>query len=62
MISGTQVVERLEKCRCECQSTDSRAEMFYISQTKNISRRMQGEDIYYSQTEGEDDLCHIAPI
>jgi hypothetical protein len=31
---------------------DSRAETFYISQTKNnSSRRMQGEEIYYSQTE-----------
>ena len=25
---------------------------------KNSSRTMKGEEIYYRQTEGEDDLCH----
>jgi len=35
---------------------------FILARRKNSSRRMQGEEIYYSETEGEDDLSHIAPI
>ena len=31
---------------------------FISARRKNSSRRMQGEETYYSQAEGEDDLCH----
>jgi len=58
MIYDTLVVERGKKRRCKGQSTDSRAETFCISQTKNSFTRLQGECIYYSQTEGEDNLRH----
>ena len=50
MIYDTQVVERWGKFRCEGHSTYSREGKFYINQAKNSSRRIQGDEIYYSRT------------
>ena len=47
-----------KKSSCEGHSTDSMAETFILARRKKSSQKMQGAEIYYSQTGVEDDLRH----